>query len=46
MFDLAWGLRNDNEHGVDPETQRMIRLARPSGPFVVSIALSTNFLRT
>jgi hypothetical protein len=28
MFDLAWGLRNDNEHGADPETQRMIRLAK------------------
>jgi hypothetical protein len=28
MFDLAWGLRNANEHGVDPETQRMIRLAK------------------
>jgi hypothetical protein len=28
LFDLAWGLRNDNEHGADPETQRMIRLAK------------------
>jgi hypothetical protein len=27
-FDLAWGLRNDNEHGAEPETQRMIRLAK------------------
>jgi hypothetical protein len=28
MFDVAWGLRNDNEHGIDPETQRVIRLAK------------------
>jgi hypothetical protein len=28
LFDLAWGLHNDNEHGADPETQRMIRLAK------------------
>jgi hypothetical protein len=34
------GLRNDTEHGADPQTPR------PSGPFVVSIALSTNFHRT
>jgi hypothetical protein len=27
LFDLAWGLRNADEHGVDLETQRMIRLA-------------------
>jgi hypothetical protein len=27
MFDLAWGLRNEAEHGADLETQRMIRLA-------------------
>jgi hypothetical protein len=27
LFDLAWGLRNIDEHGVDLETQRMIRLA-------------------
>jgi hypothetical protein len=25
LFDLAWGLRNTNEHGVDSEPQRMIR---------------------
>ena len=28
LFDLAWGLRNADEHGVDLETQRMIRLAK------------------
>jgi hypothetical protein len=28
MFDLAWGLRNDNEHGADPESQRRIGLAK------------------
>jgi hypothetical protein len=28
LFDLVWGLRNANEHGVDPETQRMVRKAR------------------
>jgi hypothetical protein len=28
LLDLAWGLRNDNEHGADPETQRMIRLVK------------------
>jgi hypothetical protein len=28
LFDLAWGMRNDNEHGMDPETQRMIRLSK------------------
>jgi hypothetical protein len=28
LFDLAWGLRNADEHGVDHETQRMIRLAK------------------
>jgi hypothetical protein len=38
MFDLAWGLRNTNEHSADPETQLW---PRPSGLFVVSIALST-----
>jgi hypothetical protein len=26
LFDLAWGLRNEAEHGADLETQRMIRL--------------------
>jgi hypothetical protein len=46
LFEVAWGLRNDTEHGADPGTQRMIRLARPSGPSVVSIVLSTNFRRT
>jgi hypothetical protein len=28
LFDLAWGLRNADEHGIDLETQRMIRLAK------------------
>jgi hypothetical protein len=28
LFDLAWGLRNADEHGVDLGTQRMIRLAK------------------
>jgi hypothetical protein len=28
LFDLVWGLRNTDEHGVDPETQRMVRKAR------------------
>jgi hypothetical protein len=32
LFDLAWGLRNANEHGVDPETQRMIHLATCERP--------------
>jgi hypothetical protein len=27
LFELAWGLRNADEHGADLETQRMIRLA-------------------
>jgi hypothetical protein len=26
LFELAWGLRNGDEHGADPETQRMISL--------------------
>jgi hypothetical protein len=28
LFDLEWGLRNADEHGADPETQRMVRKAR------------------
>jgi hypothetical protein len=28
LFELAWGLRNATEHGVDPHTKRMIRLAK------------------
>jgi hypothetical protein len=28
LFEVAWGLRNTTEHGVDPATQRMIRLAK------------------
>jgi hypothetical protein len=28
MLEVAWGLRNANEHGVDPDTQRMIRLTK------------------
>jgi hypothetical protein len=28
LFDLVWGLRNVDEHGADPETQRMVRKAR------------------
>jgi hypothetical protein len=28
LLDLAWELRNDTEHGTDPERQRMIRLAK------------------
>jgi hypothetical protein len=28
LFDLVWGLRNADEHGADPETQRMVRKAR------------------
>jgi hypothetical protein len=28
LFDLVWGLRNADEHGADPETQRLIRLAK------------------
>ena len=27
LFELLWGLRNENEHGVDSETQLLIRLA-------------------
>jgi hypothetical protein len=45
LFDMAWGLRNADEHGVDLETQRMIRLAKCEGPFSVSIALASHFLR-
>jgi hypothetical protein len=28
LFDLAWGLRNADEHVADLETQRMVRLAK------------------
>jgi hypothetical protein len=28
LFEVTWGLRNDTEHGADPDTQRMIRLAK------------------
>jgi hypothetical protein len=28
LFEVAWGLRNDTEYGADPDTQRMIRLAK------------------
>jgi hypothetical protein len=28
LFDLVWGLRNADDHGVDPETQRMVCKAR------------------
>jgi hypothetical protein len=28
LFDLAWGLRNDDEHGANPETQSAICLAK------------------
>jgi hypothetical protein len=28
LFDLAWGMRNADEHGADLETQRLIRLAK------------------
>jgi hypothetical protein len=28
LFDLAWGLRNDNEHGANPETQSAICSAK------------------
>jgi hypothetical protein len=28
LFEVAWGLRNAPENGADPETQRMIRLAK------------------
>jgi hypothetical protein len=28
LFNVAWGLRNDTEHGADPESQRIIRLAK------------------
>jgi hypothetical protein len=28
LFDLAWGLRNEAEHGADIETKRLIRLAK------------------
>jgi hypothetical protein len=27
LFDLAWGMQNADEHGVDLETQRLIHLA-------------------
>jgi hypothetical protein len=28
LFEVAWGLCNATEHGADPHTQRMIRLAK------------------
>jgi hypothetical protein len=28
LFDLAWGMRNADEHGADPETQRLIRSSK------------------
>jgi hypothetical protein len=28
LFELAWGLRNDTEHGADPHTKRMIRVVK------------------
>jgi hypothetical protein len=28
LFDMAWGLRNDDEHGAKPETQSTICLAK------------------
>ena len=28
LFDLVWGLRNADEHGAEPETQRLIQLAK------------------
>lgn len=28
LFEVLWGLRNEHEHGADPETQRLIRLAK------------------
>ena len=28
LFELLWGLRNEHEHGAEPETQRLIRLAK------------------
>jgi hypothetical protein len=28
LFGVAWGMRNETEHGADLETQRMIRLAK------------------
>jgi hypothetical protein len=28
LFEVAWGLRNDTGHDADPESQRMIRLAK------------------
>ena len=28
LFDLVWGLRNKDEHGAEPETQRLIKLAK------------------
>ena len=28
LFELIWGMRNDQEHGAEPEMQRLIRLAK------------------
>jgi ribonuclease HI len=28
LFELLWGLRNEHEHGADPETQTLIRLTK------------------
>jgi hypothetical protein len=28
LFDLVWGLRNEDEHGIEPVTQRLIKLAK------------------
>jgi hypothetical protein len=46
LFDLAWRLRNDNEHGADPETQRIIRLAKAEWAIRRLYCASTNFHRT
>jgi hypothetical protein len=28
LFEVLWGLRNEHEHGADPETQKLIRLSK------------------
>jgi hypothetical protein len=41
LFDLAWRLRNADEHGADLEIQLMIRLPTASGLLAIFITLAT-----
>jgi hypothetical protein len=39
LFDFAWGMRNETEHGADVETQRRFERPSASAPFAVFISL-------